>query len=98
MMCNVTVIYFKRILKVHRNKRQSRSERADQSILEQADQSMSGAIRVENIRDGASRLEQIELRRMIRLEQIVVKASREKRGRSERRKNITERENSRSKI
>ena len=39
---------------------------------------MSEAIRVENIRDGASRSEQIELREMIRLEQSGVKASGER--------------------
>ena len=36
---------------------------------------MSGAIRVENIRDGAIRLEQKELREMIILDQSGVKAS-----------------------
>ena len=39
---------------------------------------MSGAIRVENIRDGSTRLEQIELRGMIELEQSRVRESREK--------------------
>ena len=36
---------------------------------------MSGAIRVEKIRDGESRLEQTDLRGMIRLEQSGVRAS-----------------------
>ena len=64
---------------------------------------MSGAIIVEHIRDRASRSEQTELRGVIRLEQTDlrgmvifeqsgVKASGEKRGRSERSENITERE------
>ena len=39
---------------------------------------MSGAIRVEHIRYGASRSEQTEMREMIRLEQNGVKASGEK--------------------
>ena len=52
---------------------------------------MSRAIRVEQIRYGERRLEQTELRRMIRLEQSRVKASDEKRGRSEWSENITER-------
>ena len=39
---------------------------------------MSGAIRVEHIRDGSSRSEQTELRGVIRLEQSGVKASGEK--------------------
>ena len=39
---------------------------------------MSGAIRVENIRDGASRSDQTELRGMIRLEQSGVTVSGEK--------------------
>ena len=39
---------------------------------------MIGKIRVEHIRDEESRSEQIELRGMIRLEQIGVKASEEK--------------------
>ena len=59
---------------------------------------MSGAIRVEQIRDGESRLEQKELRGMIRLDQRGVKVSGEKRGRSEQSKNITEREKSHAKI
>ena len=45
-MCNIMVSYFKINYKVQRNERQSRSERADPSKPEQADQSMSGAIRV----------------------------------------------------
>ena len=51
---------------------------------------MRGAIRVEQIRDGASRSEHTELRGIIRLEQSGVKASGEKRGRSERSENIAE--------
>ena len=66
-MCNVTVSYFKKNYKVQRDERQSRSELADQSRSEQADQIMSGSIIVENIRYGASRSEQIELRDIIRL-------------------------------
>ena len=58
---------------------------------------MSKAIIVEKIRDGESRSEQTELRGMIILEQSGVKASGEKRGRSEQRKKITEREKSGSK-
>ena len=50
---------------------------------------MSGAIRVEHIRDGKSRSEQTELMGIIRLEQSGVKASGEKSGRSERSKKIT---------
>ena len=96
-MCNVMVSYFKRIQKVHRSEGQSRSEQADQSRQDQADQSMSGSSIVEHIRDGASRSEQTDLRGMIKLEQRGVKASGEKRGRSEQSKNITEREKSRSK-
>ena len=45
---------------------------------EKSDQSMSGTIRVEHIIYGASISEQIELTGMIRLEQIGVKANREK--------------------
>ena len=60
---------------MQRNERQSIYERADPSRSYQAYQSMSGAIRVDNIRDGSSRSEQIELRVMIRLEQIRVKTS-----------------------
>ena len=55
---------------------------------------MIGSIRVEHIRDGESRSEQIDLRIMIRLEQSGVKASGEKRGRSEQSENILEREKS----
>ena len=66
-------------------------ERADTSRLDQVDQITSTAIIVEHIRDGAIRSEQIYIRGMIRLEQNGVKASGEKRGRSERIKNITER-------
>ena len=58
---------------------------------------MSGAISVEKIIYGKIRSEQRELRGMIRLEQSGVRASGEKRGRSEQRENITERENIRSK-
>ena len=58
---------------------------------------MSGAIRVEHIRDGTSRSEHTELRGMIRLDQSGVKESGEKRGRSERSKNITEIEKRRAK-
>ena len=58
---------------------------------------MSGEIRVENIIDGESRSEQTELRVMIILDQSVVKASGEKRGRLEQSKKITEREKSRAK-
>ena len=74
-MCNVTVSCFKRNQKFQRNERQSRSELADQIISEQADQRISRAIIVEHIRDGAIRLEQIWLRRIIRVEQSGVKAS-----------------------
>ena len=48
---------------------------------------MSGAIRV-----GSNRSDQTDLRGMIRLEHSVMKTSGERRGRSERSKNITERE------
>ena len=58
---------------------------------------MSAAIRVEQIRDGKSRLEQTEMRGMIRLDQSGVKESGEKRGRSDQSENIAEREKSRSK-
>ena len=58
---------------------------------------MSGSIRVEHIRDGASRLEQIELREITRLDLSGVKASGEKRGRSERIKNTTQKEKIRAK-
>ena len=74
-MCNVMVRYFKRYYKVQRNEIQSRSERADPSRLEQEDQSMSGTIRFEQIRDGESRPEKTDIRGMIRLEQSGVKAS-----------------------
>ena len=77
-MSNVTVSYFKINKKVQRNKIQSTSERADQSRSDQAHQIMSGKIRVEHIRDGEIRSEQMELRGMIRLEQGGVKASGEK--------------------
>ena len=53
---------------------------------------MIGSIIVEHIRYGTGRLDQTELRGIIRLEQSGVKESGEKRGRSERSKNITERE------
>ena len=55
---------------------------------------MSRAIIVEKIRYGEIRLEQTELRGIIRLEQSGVKASGEKRGISEQSENITQRENS----
>ena len=58
---------------------------------------MSGAIRVDQIRDGESKSEQTELRGMIRLEQSGVNTSGEKRGRLEQSKNITERDKSRAK-
>ena len=58
---------------------------------------MSVAVRVENIIDGSSRSEQMELREMIVLEQIRVEASGGKCGISKRRENITDREKSRSK-
>ena len=58
---------------------------------------MSGAIRVEKIRYVEIRSEHTEMRGMIKLDQIGVKASGEKRGRSEQSKNITEREKSRAK-
>ena len=58
---------------------------------------MSIAIRVEKIRDEASRSEQIDLRGMIRLEQSGEKANGEKCSRSERSKNITEKEKSHAK-
>ena len=85
-MNNITVSYFMRNYKVQSNERhrryeqaeQSRSERADQSRSEQSYQSMSGAIRVEHIRDVTSRSEQIDLRVIIRLEKSGVKASGEK--------------------
>ena len=96
-MCNIMVSYSKRNQKVQRNERQSRSEQADPSRLEQADQSMSGTIRFEQIRDGEIRPDQTELRGIIRLDQSGVKASGEKRGRSEQSENITEREKRRAK-
>ena len=65
--------------------------------MEKTYQSISGAIIFEHIRDGASGLEHIDLRGMIRLEQNGVKASGEKCGRLERSKNITEREKRRAK-
>ena len=58
---------------------------------------MSRVIRVENIRYGSSRSEYTELMGVIRLEQIRVKASGERRGSSERSKNIMERDKSRAK-
>ena len=60
------------------NKRHSRSERAGQSRMEQADQSMSGAIKFEHIKYGARISDQTELMGMIRLEKSIVKAGREK--------------------
>ena len=65
--------------------------------MDQAYQIMRGAIIVDHIRYGASRLEHTKLRRMIRLEKSRVKASGEKRDILERSENITQRENSRSK-
>ena len=96
-MCNVMVSYFKINQKFQRNERQSRSERADPRILKQAYQSMIRAIVFGQIRDGASRSEQIELKEMIRFEQSRVKSSGEKCGRQERSKNTTEGEKSCSK-
>ena len=58
---------------------------------------MSRVIRFEHTLDVASRSEQPKLRGMIRLEQSGVKASEEKRGRSERSEKIIEREKSRVK-
>ena len=49
------VSYSKRNYKVQRNKRKIRSERADPSRSEKADQSMIGAIRVDKIRYGEIR-------------------------------------------
>ena len=59
---------------------------------------MIRAIRVEQIRVGANKLEQTELRGIIRLEQSRGKESREKCGRSEQSEKIPEREKSRAKI
>ena len=89
-MCNFMLSYFKRNQEVQRNKRQRRSERDDPSRSEQADQSMSGEIILEHIRDVSSISQQTELRVIIRLKQSGVKASGEKRGRSERSEKITE--------
>ena len=58
---------------------------------------MSRVIIVKHIRDKASRSDQTDLRVMIRLEQSGVKASGGKCGRSERSKNIKEREKNRAK-
>ena len=69
------VSYFNSNSKVQRNERQSTSEIFDQIRSEQADQRMRGAIIVENIRDEASRSEQTDPRRVIRLEQNAVKAT-----------------------
>ena len=77
-MCNVMVSYFMRKYKVQRNERQSRYEQSNSSRLEQAYWIMIRAIRVEKSIYVASRLEQKELRGVIRLEQIIVKASGEK--------------------
>ena len=96
-MCNIMVSFFKINYKVQKNERPSRSKQAYSSRSEQADQSMSGAIRVEHIRDGASRSEKTELRGIIRLEQSGFKTSGPKRDRSEWRENITERDKSRAK-
>ena len=57
---------------------------------------MSVEIRVEKIINVASRSEQTELKGIVRLDHSRVKASGEKRGRSERSKDITEREGKRS--
>ena len=65
--------------------------------MEQADQSIRRAIRVEQIRDGASISEQTDLMGMIRLEQSKVEASRVKHGRLERSENITKRDKIRAK-
>ena len=54
-MCNLMVSYFKRNYKFQMNERQIRSERADPSISEQTEQSMSRAIRVKQFRDGEIR-------------------------------------------
>ena len=97
-MCNVMVSYFKRNQKAQRNERQIRSEEYDLIRSEQADHSMSGEIRVDQIRDGSIILEHIELRRTVILEQSGVKASGEKRGRLERSENITGIEKSLAKI
>ena len=77
-MCNVTVSYFERDQKVHSNERQMRSEQAGTSRSERVYQIMRGAIRVEQIRYGASISQHIELRGMIRLEKSGVKTSEEK--------------------
>ena len=65
--------------------------------MEKSDKSINRASRVEQIRYGSSRLEQKELRGMIRLEQRGVKASGEKSGRSEKNENITDKEKSHAK-
>ena len=96
-MCNIMVSYFKINEKFQRNKRQSISEQSYPSILEQLDQSMSAAIRVEHIRYGSSRLDQKNLRGIIGLENSGVKVSGEKYGRSEQIKNIKKREKRRAK-
>ena len=77
-MRNVMVSYFKINQKVQNNKIQSRPDRADPSRLEQAKQSTIREIIIDQDRDGARRLEQIDLREMNRLERIGVKASGEK--------------------
>ena len=71
-------------MKGQSNERQSISEKADQSRSDQAYQSASGAIRVDHIRNGAIRLDQIYLKGVIRLEQSGVKASEKRCGRLER--------------
>ena len=96
-MCNVMVSYFTINQKVQRNERKSISEQADPIQLKLVDQSMSRAIIIEQIIDGERRSDQAELRGMIRLDQSGVKASGEKRGRSEQSENITEREKRRAK-
>ena len=65
------------ILRVERAEARNRGN-ADTSRLEQSDQSMSGTMIFEQIRDGERRPDQTELRGMIRLEQSRVKASGEK--------------------
>ena len=77
-MRNVMVSYFKINQKVQNNEIQSRPDRADPSRLEQAKQSTIREIIIDQDRDGARRLEQIDLREMNRLERIGVKASGEK--------------------
>ena len=65
------------MLRVERAEARNRGN-ADTSRLEQSDQSMSGTMIFEQIRDGERRPEQTELRGMIRLEHSRVKSSGEK--------------------